>query len=164
LISLVLPEPGRSALPQGAWFQDAALSTLRSITMEVLADDPVDILFLEEDSDLGELYSYKLQLDGYRVTVAKPAGDRLELGGRPQPDIIFIEVSPTDPNSLAAFKALRRDRRTRTVPVVVLSHARQPELREHGVKLGELDYLVSPPLSISLSAVTEEGFVRPPLH
>ncbi len=130
--------------------------------METVAEDYIDVLFIEGDSDIAELYRQKLQLDGYRVTVVKPVGDRLDLNGRTQPDIVYIEMSPTDSASIAAFKALRDDDRMRSVPAVILSRVGETEFRECGIALGTLDYLVSPPVAKSLWTVAEGIFATQP--
>ncbi len=126
--------------------------------MDNLAEDLVDVLFVEGDPDIAELYRHKLDLDGYRVTVAKPVGDWLDFDRRAQPDIVFIEVSPTDAESIASFKALRDDDRMRNVPKIILSHAREPEFRERGLALGTLDYVVSPAVAMLLCTVAEGVF------
>jgi two-component system chemotaxis response regulator CheY len=126
--------------------------------MDTLAEDLVDVLFIEGDPNIAELYRHKLDLDGYRVTLAKPGGDSLDFAGRAQPDIVFIEVSPTESESIASFKALREDDRMRNVPAIILSRAREPELRECGVALGTLDHLVNLPPTMSLWTVAERVF------
>jgi DNA-binding response OmpR family regulator len=126
--------------------------------MDTLAEDLVDVLFVQGESDIAELYRHKLDLDGYRVTLAKPVGDSLDFDGQAQPDIVFIEVSPTDSKSIASFKALREDARMRNVPAVILSRARQREFRECGIALGALDYLVSLPPTMSLWTAAEGVF------
>jgi DNA-binding response OmpR family regulator len=128
--------------------------------MDTLAEDLVDVLFVQGDPNIAELYRHKLDLDGYRVTLAKPVGDSLDFDGRAQPDIVFIEVSPTDSESIALFKALREDDRMRNVPAVILSRAGEREFRECGIALGALDYLVSLPPTMSLWTAAEGVFER----
>ena len=45
--------------------------------MDTLAEDLIDVLFVQGESNIAELYRHKLDLDGYRVTLAKPVGDSL---------------------------------------------------------------------------------------
>lgn len=126
--------------------------------MDTLADDLIDVLFVEGDPSIAELYRHKLHLDGYRVTVAKHVGDWLDLDGRAWPDIVYIEVSPADAESIASFKTLRDDDRLRNVPAIILTGAREPEFRERGIALGPLDYLVRPPAALSLWSVADDVF------
>jgi DNA-binding response OmpR family regulator len=128
--------------------------------MDTVAEDFVDVLFVEGDPEIAELYRHKLHLDGYRVTVAKPVGDWLDLDDWAQPDIVFIEVSPTDSESIASFKALREDDRMRNVPTIILSRASEREFRECGIALGTLDYLVSLPPTMSVWTAAEGVFAR----
>jgi DNA-binding response OmpR family regulator len=127
--------------------------------MDTLAEDLVDVLFVEGDPNVAELYRHKLDLDGYRVTLAKPVGDSLDFDGRAQPDIVFIEVSP-DSDGIASFKALREDDRMRNVPAIILSRARERELRECGIALGTLDYVVNLPPTMSLWTAAEGALAR----
>lgn len=126
--------------------------------MDSLAEDLVDVLFVEGDPSIAELYRHKLHLDGYRVTVAKHLGDWLELNGRARPDIVYIEVQPGDAESIASFKTLRDDDRLRNVPTIILTGAREPEFRERGVALGALDYLVRPPAIMPLCSAADDVF------
>jgi DNA-binding response OmpR family regulator len=127
--------------------------------MDPIADDLIDVLFVEGDPNVAELYRHRLHLDGYRVTVAKPVGDWLDLAGRAWPDIVYIEVSTADAESIASFKTLRDDDRLRNVPTIILTSAREPEFRERGIVLGTIDYLVRPPATaMSLWSVADDVF------
>jgi DNA-binding response OmpR family regulator len=126
--------------------------------MDNLAEEPIDVLFVESAPELAELYRHKLDLDGYRVTVVKHVGDWLDLDGLARPDIVFLEVSPADAESVASFKALRDDQRLRNIPAIILTGAREPEFRERGIALGTLDYLVAAPAAMSLWRVADGVF------
>jgi DNA-binding response OmpR family regulator len=126
--------------------------------MDTLAEDLVDVLFVEGDPNIAELYRHRLHHDGYRVTVAKPVGDWLDLDGWAQPDIVYIDISRAGSEGIASLKALRNDDRLRNVPAIILTGARESEFRERGIALGTLDYLVRPPAAMSLWSVADDVF------
>ncbi|HYM49022.1 MAG TPA: response regulator [Candidatus Limnocylindrales bacterium] len=105
------------------------------------AEDEIDVLFIEDDPDLAELYELKLHLDGYRVHAVHAGTQTLdsEVG---KPDIVYVDVKSYDGPGAVALKRLHTDRRLNGVPRVVLSHDNAETLRAHGVKLDDLDYLV----------------------
>ena len=43
--------------------------------MSEVVDEDVNVLFIEDDPAVAEMYKLKLELDGYRVTVAKSGED-----------------------------------------------------------------------------------------
>lgn len=130
--------------------------------MELMAEDEVDVLFIQRDPDIAELYRHKLQLDGYRVTIVRSVAKWLDGQASTRPDIVYLEISPADAETVAAFTALRQDARMRNVPAVLLSSAGEATLRERGITLGSLDYVVTPPAAISLWTLAEGVFATQP--
>lgn len=105
-------------------------------------EEPVDILFIQEDSAVAEMYRLKLELDGYRVTLAE-AGDPVEeLLNRHEPDIVYIDVRSPGERSVAALRELRSATAARNIPVVILSGTPAETLTRQGIELGRSDYVV----------------------
>ncbi len=117
----------------------------RALTLPVdpPSEELVDVLFIEGDPAVAEMYKLKLELDGYRVVVT-PAGDGvLDQARQRVPDIIFVEMKRPDEESVALLTRLRSDEITRNVPVVIVSSLGASELSKAGLRLGILDYLVN---------------------
>jgi CheY-like chemotaxis protein len=57
------------------------------------------------------------------------------------PDLVFLDVRLPKLDGLGVLESLRADRRTKELPVVILSNWNEKELVERGSKLGALDYL-----------------------
>ena len=107
-----------------------------------MSSDEVNVLFIEDDPTVAQMYKLKLELDGYQVNMAKDGEEGLRLAQELKPDIIFLDIRLPQLDGLGVLEALRKDPRTRAVPVVILSNYSERELVERGLKLGALEYLI----------------------
>jgi len=104
---------------------------------------PADtILLVEDDRDIGRMYRLKLQYDGYRVHVAMTGEMALALAFQSRADLVLLDLGLPTMNGLQVLTALRADRRTSSLPVVILSNCDDPDLVETGLQLGAIDYLI----------------------
>jgi CheY-like chemotaxis protein len=110
--------------------------------MEHGMDEDVNVLFVEDDPAVAEMYKLKLELDGYRVRVAKSGEEGLEDAKASPPDIIFLDIRLPKMDGFAVLRQLRADEVTKNIPVIILSNYGEKELIEQGLKLGALDYLI----------------------
>ena len=106
------------------------------------ADEDVQVLFVEDDPSVAQMYRLKLELDGYKVTVASDGERALELATQNPPDIVFLDIRLPKMDGLAVLERLRENEGTRQVPVVILSNYSERELVERGLRLGALEYLI----------------------
>jgi CheY-like chemotaxis protein len=106
------------------------------------SSEDIRVLFVEDDASIAQMYTLKLELDGYRVDVAGDGERALEMARASLPDIIFLDIRLPKLDGLGVLEALRADPKTRTVPVVILSSHSEKELIERGAKLGVLDHLI----------------------
>ncbi|MDQ6898192.1 MAG: response regulator [Candidatus Dormibacteraeota bacterium] len=104
--------------------------------------DEVTVLYVEDDPMVAEMYRLKLELDGYRVVMAKDGLEGLRLAEECSPDLIFLDIRLPAMGGLEVLERLRESDRTRQVPVVILSNYGESDLVDRGLKLGALDYLI----------------------
>jgi CheY-like chemotaxis protein len=105
-------------------------------------EEDVRVLFVEDDPAVAQMYKLKLELDGYAVDVAVDGLQAVQMATGNPPDIIFLDIRLPKMDGLGVLEALRRDERTRKVPVVILSNYTERELVERGLRLGALEYLI----------------------
>jgi DNA-binding response OmpR family regulator len=98
-------------------------------------------LLVEDDPAIVDMYRYKLELDGYDVSVAAVEAAFVMAAESP-PDLIFLNVQVPNPEGALALKRLRLIDRTQDVPVVILTDYDDVELRRHGFVLGPLDHVI----------------------
>ena len=58
------------------------------------------------------------------------------------PDFIYLDLRLPGLDGFEVLERLRADAATRHIPVIILSNYGEPELRERGLKLGALEFLV----------------------
>jgi len=108
-----------------------------------VAEDPViDVLLIDDDREIVEMYRTKLELDGYRVHVAFDGVEGVERARELLPDIIFLDVRMPRKDGFEVLEVLRRHGPTAEIPVIILSNFGERELVERGLKLGALEFLV----------------------
>jgi DNA-binding response OmpR family regulator len=106
------------------------------------AEEEVNILFIEDDVAVAEMYRLKLELDGYTVTIAPDGEQGLKLARENPPDIVFLDIRLPHMDGFSVLEALRADKPLSRIPVIILSNYGEAELVERGLKLGALDYLI----------------------
>lgn len=111
--------------------------------------DEVTVLLLEDDPAFADMCQLKLEMDGYTVRLARDGHEALEmLHGEDLPDMVFLDISLPEMNGIALLTQLRKDRRTASLPVVILSNDGDDDLVRRSLALGALDYrLVKPNLT-----------------
>jgi DNA-binding response OmpR family regulator len=100
------------------------------------------VLLVEDDRGIAGLYRQRLELEGYAVTVAVDGDSALSAAFASLPGFVVLDVRLPDLSGLEVLERLRKDRRTRQVPVVILTNWADEEARARSVKLGALDFLL----------------------
>ncbi len=121
-------------------------------------EDEVSVLLVEDDATVAEMYRLKLELDGYRVTIAADGESALEIARSSPPDLVFLDIRLPRMNGLEVLERMRQDTALRVIPVVILSNYGEPELIERGLRLGALDYLIKSSTSPSQVSAGIQGW------
>jgi DNA-binding response OmpR family regulator len=101
------------------------------------------IFLVEDDSFISGMYQTKLKNAGYEVEVAadgEAAWDRLSKD--PAPDLVLLDVVLPKKDGFEILEDLRKDARTKDLPVILLTNLGQKPDVERGVKLGADDYII----------------------
>lgn len=107
-----------------------------------MESDIVKLMLVEDDLDYAEIYRQWLENVGYEVLLAADGEAALELMRTAVPDLIYLDLRMPKLDGFGFLTALRGDARTAHVPVVMLSNYDETDLRERGLELGVLDWLV----------------------
>jgi CheY-like chemotaxis protein len=106
-------------------------------------EEAVKVLLIEDDVDAAEMYRLRLVADGYEVVVANEGAQGLRIAAEePQPDFIYLDLRLPGLDGFEVLERLRADDATTHIPVIILSNYGEPELRERGLRLGALEFLV----------------------
>jgi two-component system, OmpR family, alkaline phosphatase synthesis response regulator PhoP len=102
------------------------------------------ILVAEDDRDIAELISHYLTKSGWSPHIVT-AGDEALAYARSHPvDAIVLDLMLPGIDGLAVCRALRADRATAAVPVIMVTARAEESDRIRGLELGADDYVAKP--------------------
>ena len=107
-----------------------------------MAVGALHILLVEDDPAVAGMYKLKLEMEGYRVTIAGDGEEGLRVAREQRPQLIFLDVRLPKLDGMSVLEAMRGDDRTRHIPVLILSNYGEPPLIERGLRLGAREYLL----------------------
>ena len=61
-----------------------------------------------------------------------------------RPDLVLLDLMLPDLDGFGVCEILRRDAKTATIPIVIVSAWASPDSRNLGLELGALDYITKP--------------------
>jgi signal transduction histidine kinase len=102
------------------------------------------VLLVDDNADMRAYVARLLAARGWAVTTAADGVEGLAAARRDPPDLVLADVMMPGLDGFALLAELRRDPRTRAVPVVLLSARAGEEARVEGLDAGADDYLVKP--------------------
>lgn len=103
-----------------------------------------EILLVEDDLVLSEMYEEKLQMDGFKVITAGDGKEALKKAKK-NPDLILLDIMMPGMNGFDVLKLLKEDVRTKLIPVIVLTNVGSEASnndKELAMSLGAENYLV----------------------
>jgi DNA-binding response OmpR family regulator len=102
------------------------------------------VLVVEDDPDIVELITHYLRAEGLEVAAlgdGRLALERLRGGGH---DLVILDLQLPGLDGLSLCAELRRDKRTRALPVIMLTARGDEADRVVGLEVGADDYVVKP--------------------
>ena len=102
------------------------------------------ILLVEDEPDIAEILQYNLEKEGFEVDV-EPRGDSaLERIRASVPDLLVLDLMLPGLDGLELARLLQRDRRTASLPLIMLTARGEEVDRIVGLELGADDYISKP--------------------
>ncbi|TAE78430.1 MAG: DNA-binding response regulator [Verrucomicrobia bacterium] len=102
------------------------------------------ILIVEDERDIADLVGFNLERAGYAVLKAHDGITGAEMAIQQRPDLIILDLMLPGKDGYGVFKEIRRDSRSRDIPVIMLTARAQTEDRIQGLEAGADDYLTKP--------------------
>jgi CheY-like chemotaxis protein len=101
------------------------------------------ILIFDDDELIRELYEMTLSRVGFEVKTFKDYKDVVRVALEEKPDIIWCDIIMPEPiNGFEALELLKKDKKTKKIPVIVVSNIEEPQDINRGFKLGADDYFL----------------------
>lgn len=103
------------------------------------------VLVVEDDPDLVALVTRWLERDGHKVEHVADGAKALEvLRKDPLPRLVLLDVMLPKVDGFEVLRQLRDDKRTKTLPVVMVTSFTRDRDQKRGRELGANDYVVKP--------------------
>jgi PAS domain S-box-containing protein len=120
----------------------------------------ITILNAGGDARVRSLTTHLLERAGWCVKEAGTGSDVLRLARERQPELILLDVNLPDPRGLEICRKLKRDRHTRSIPILQLHAASlSPEERQAALE-SDADAYLTHPVEPGLLAATVRAMLR----
>lgn len=112
-----------------------------------MANSKKRILVVEDDGMLSIMYKTKFQADGYEVLTADNGVDALNLIKEGGVELVMLDIILPQMDGFSVLGEMKKDAKTKKIPVIMLTNLATDEDRQKGEKLGAADYLVKADLT-----------------
>jgi len=100
------------------------------------------VLLIEDDKFLSDMYVTKFSKFGYKIETAYDGEEGIKKTKKTRPDVILLDIRLPLKDGFEVLKEIKKDQKTRGIPVILLTNLGQKEDIEEGLKLGAVDYLI----------------------
>jgi DNA-binding response OmpR family regulator len=108
-----------------------------------MSDRPV-VLVADDDPDILDLVTLRLERDGYDVVRARDGQGALDRAFERPPDLALLDVSMPKLDGYQVTECLRRNDATRRTPIILLTARVQESDVARGLEAGADDYVKKP--------------------
>ena len=109
-----------------------------------MSEDPRTVLVADDDEDILQLVSFRLERAGYNVVTAGDGQQALAAAREHKPDLAVLDVMMPGLNGYEVTRQLRADAATAQIPVILLTARVQEADVSRGFEAGADDYLRKP--------------------
>jgi phosphate regulon transcriptional regulator PhoB len=102
------------------------------------------ILVIDDEKDLTELVRYNLEKEGFTVRCSLDGESGLSLATKEPPDLVVVDLMLPGIDGLDVCRALRSEKRTTRIPIIMLTAKSGESDRILGLELGADDYMTKP--------------------
>ncbi|MDD5196766.1 MAG: response regulator transcription factor [Candidatus Omnitrophota bacterium] len=102
------------------------------------------ILIVEDEKDIVKMLEYNFKKEGFTPLSVTNGDDALDAAVRHQPGLIILDLMLPGMNGLEVCKALKNERKTSGIPVIMLTAKAQESDKIVGLELGADDYVTKP--------------------
>jgi DNA-binding response OmpR family regulator len=102
------------------------------------------LLVADDDEDILQLLSFRLERAGYEVVQAKNGTDALRLALELRPALAVLDVMMPGLTGYEVTRELRRNEETRAMPIILVTAKAQASDVSQGMAAGADDYVTKP--------------------
>lgn len=102
------------------------------------------ILVVDDEANIRELVRFNLEKEGFLVAEAVDGVNAIKAVRSEQPDLVVLDLMLPFLDGLEVCRALKRDVKTNTIPVIMLTAKAEEIDKILGLEMGADDYLTKP--------------------
>ena len=102
----------------------------------------INILLVEDDNFLANIYKTKFEMEGFKISVATDGDAGLKDAIRKKPDLILLDILLPKRDGFSVLEELKKDKSTAGIPVILLTNLGQKDDVERGLQMGAVDYMI----------------------
>ncbi len=114
------------------------------------------ILFVDDDTDALETYVKAVSLANHAADVASSAVDGWKMIKKKKYDLIFVDLNLPEVSGFEFIEKLVKDKKTKSIPVVVISALPEDDLIDEVLNVGAQLFLEKPVALADLFSVIEK--------
>jgi two-component system alkaline phosphatase synthesis response regulator PhoP len=104
----------------------------------------VDILVAEDDRDIADLIAHYFSRAGWRAHITASGDEALASARRSPADLVVLDIMLPGLSGLEVCRALRADKSTASIPIIMLTARAEESDRIIGLEIGADDYISKP--------------------
>ena len=102
------------------------------------------ILIIDDDQEFSGILKTLLQCNGYEAIVVNDPRESVSVAGEEMPDVVLLDDSMPEMNGREVCEALRKNERTKSIPVVFLTGRDVEDDPGFHIEVGASAYLAKP--------------------
>lgn len=107
-----------------------------------MQNSKIKILIAEDDSFLAQMYSEKLETEGFKVVLATNGVEAIDRMKLEKPDLLLLDLLMPKKDGFEVLKEKIADKDIKNIPVIVLTNLSQNEDIKRCYDLGARDFMI----------------------
>jgi two-component system alkaline phosphatase synthesis response regulator PhoP len=103
-----------------------------------------NILIIEDEKDIVKMIEYNFKKEGFKTSFARDGESGIALARKEIPDLVLLDLMLPKMDGLEVCKALKSEKRTAGIPIVMVTAKSQEADKVLGLELGADDYVTKP--------------------
>ena len=113
-------------------------------TLSLLKKRSLTVLIVEDDDELREILQAEFELDGLTVLTATNGSEAVTKVRELKPDLVLMDVLMPTMNGIEATKLIKSDKKTRHIPIIMLTVVEKKDDIVEALEIGAIDYINKP--------------------
>ncbi len=104
----------------------------------------IHVLLVEDDPSVARLVQFKLEKNGFEVTIKGLGGEALKWLSSNKPSLILLDLMLPDISGYQVLEQVKVDKTLKDIPVIILSSRGQKEEVDKCLALGAREHILKP--------------------